>query len=414
MAQSTKFRGIVEDWAARGLIEPQQLDALLDDLSSRQANTTRRGLVLILGFLGAVCISAAIFLFISSNWSWLPRLAKVGIGLSLPVIAIGLAAVTLSSLPLLSRTLRFFAVLLVGGSVTIIGQAYAIDGSVEGLLRIWGAMGLLLGLALVTEFGVAAAYAILVFGLIGSNLVGPNGYLDSLLTEVVLPLFVAGWLGYALSFLFVWVSNRARPFIPEQLAPNGDVIRAVGLFGVWVATISGYHEVLSENDATLFLEEYSAVSIFVASVLAYALTFVFVWGSNRARTLILQPVEPTGGLLVKATRTLSLFGVWVALIVGYANVRMDPDAGLIWTMAYVTSYFMVLLAMIVISNMRGWTLMRNGSILMFLLMVFVLYCDIFSSYTDQAFFYLGGGLLLIALAILFERSRRLFKMGVAR
>ncbi len=410
MAQSTKFRGIVEDWAVRGLIEPQQLDALLDDLSSRQTNTTRRGLVLILGFLGAVCISAAIFLFISSNWSWLPRLAKVGIGLSLPVIAIGLAAVTLSSLPLLSRTLRFFAVLLVGASIAILGQAYAVDDSVERLIRFWGGLGFLLGLVLLTEFGVAVAYAILVLGHTVPNVYN-NGFV---LTEFVLPLFVAGWLGYALSFLFVWGSNRARPFIPEQLAPNGDVIRAVGLFGVWVATISGYHEVLSENGATPFLEEYSAVSIFVASVLAYALTFVFVWGSNRARTLILQPVEPTGGLLVKATRTLSLFGVWVALIVGYANVRMDPDTALIWTMAYVTSYFMVLLAMVVISNMRGWTLMRNGSILMFLLMVFVLYCDIFSSYTDQAFFYLGGGLLLIALAILFERSRRLFKMGGAR
>ena len=51
--------------------------------------------------------------------------------------------------------------------------------------------------------------------------------------------------------------------------------------------------------------------------------------------------------------------------------------------------------------------MRNGSIFVALVMLFILYCDVFGQYATHAVFYLGAGLLLTALAVVFERAIRL-------
>ena len=132
MASRSIFQSMVEDWADRGLIEQDQLPILLDDLSRQQTNVSNRGIILVLGMIGAVCITAAVFLFIASNWSWIPRPAKAVVALSLPVIVVWLSALSLRTLPLLSRSLRLLAVLMVGASIAILGQVYAIDGSEVG------------------------------------------------------------------------------------------------------------------------------------------------------------------------------------------------------------------------------------------------------------------------------------------
>ena len=37
--------------------------------------------------------------------------------------------------------------------------------------------------------------------------------------------------------LFVWAAQKASPWVPERLMPNGDVIKAISLIGVWFALL---------------------------------------------------------------------------------------------------------------------------------------------------------------------------------
>ena len=327
MASRSIFQSMVEDWADRGLIEQDQLPILLDDLSRQQTNVSNRGIILVLGMIGAVCITAAVFLFIASNWSWIPRPAKAVVALSLPVIVVWLSALSLRTLPLLSRSLRLLAVLMVGASIAILGQVYAIDGSEVGLLRLWGGIGILLAVILVTEFGMVAAYLLLSAGvIIGllSELQDP-----SWLLLICMGLLVS-WIGYGLAYLFVWGAQKASPWVPERLMPNGDVIKAISLIGVWFALLGAYP------------------------------SFRF------------EEIGPSGYFAV-----------------------------------YLVGYFGALGIMIVVGNRSGRPLMRNGSIFVALVMLFILYCDVFGQYATHAVFYLGAGLLLTALAVVFERAIRL-------
>ena len=149
MASRSIFQSMVEDWADRGLIEQDQLPILLDDLSRQQTNVSNRGIILVL-LIGAVCITG---IFVYRKQLVLDPKRRL---LSLPVIVVWLSALSLRTLPLLSRSLRLLAVLMVGPSIAILGQVYAIDGSEVGLLRLWGGIGILLAVILVTEFGMVA------------------------------------------------------------------------------------------------------------------------------------------------------------------------------------------------------------------------------------------------------------------
>lgn len=327
MASRSIFQSMVEDWADRGLIEQDQLPVLLDDLSRQQTNVSNRGIILVLGMIGAVCITAAVFLFIASNWSWIPRPAKAVVALSLPVIVVWLSALSLRTLPLLSRSMRLLAVLMVGASIAILGQVYAVDGSEIGLLRLWGAIGIVLAFVLVTEFGVVAAYLLLSGGVIIGLL---SEVRDTSWLSVVGAVFVASWIGYGLAYLFVWGAQKAGSWVPERLMPNGDVIKA-----------------------------------------------------------------------------MSLVGVWLALLGAYPSFRFEEIGSSDYFALYLVGYVSVLGLMIFVGNRNGRPLMRNGSIFMALVLLFILYCDVFGRYATQAVFYLGAGLLLTALAVVFERAIRL-------
>jgi uncharacterized membrane protein len=69
-------------------------------------------------------------------------------------------------------------------------------------------------------------------------------------------------------------------------------------------------------------------------------------------------------------------------------------------------YYVVLLWLIYVGYLRGDAFRVNLGFVLFALGVIVLYFDIFWSFMDRAFFFMGGGLLLCVGGYALEAQRR--------
>jgi len=329
MASRSVFENIVEDWAQRGLIGREQVPVLLDDLSRQQTNVSNRALVIFLAVISTMFLAIAVLVFVTRNWDGIPQSVKTVIALLLPLSTTLGSIVTLKALPLLSRSLRFFTILLVGASLTIILTLLQLDSDPAAFLLVWGGLGCVVAFVLMTEVGLTVAFALLASGIIW---VVPMSQFPAF--QYLLSGLVASWLGYALSFGFVAGVKKwwhKFPGASDRLIPNGESMRG----------------------------------------------FALVCG-------------------------------WCALVLGYPVFRIDSMGLTTFYPIYLLVYFGWLATMIVVGNQRVWPLMRNGSVLMVLVMVLILYWDIFSDYSDSALFYLAGGVLMLSASVAAERAVRAF------
>lgn len=98
------------------------------------------GFMKILSVIGAICIGTWVILIIASNWSELPRLIKLLLALSLPVISLLIGyyfSYVQKDLKILGYSFTFLGWLLLWATITLIWQIYNLDGTVWSLTLMW-------------------------------------------------------------------------------------------------------------------------------------------------------------------------------------------------------------------------------------------------------------------------------------
>ncbi len=158
-----RLRRDADRWARKGLITPDQRDALLADARRAAGGVALADrLGLITGVFGAILVSAGILLFVGANWQEMPRLARFALLLA------GMWGALAAAVWLARNAHRWLAegamlvgLSIYGGSIMLISQMYHIHGHYPDGVLIW-ALGALLAAWLVeSQLALVMALALL-------------------------------------------------------------------------------------------------------------------------------------------------------------------------------------------------------------------------------------------------------------
>jgi uncharacterized membrane protein len=135
MGFSASVNKDIERWAAAGLIDRETAGRLQAELDSRPGKFT---LGAVLGVLGAVLLGAALLSFVAANWEAIPRLARVGLILSIIIAGyLGGAWRAGNGDAVFSEVLYLLAAIAFGGGIALIGQMYHLSGDAASAALVW-------------------------------------------------------------------------------------------------------------------------------------------------------------------------------------------------------------------------------------------------------------------------------------
>ena len=302
---------------AKGVIPPESADKLKEHYGAATDNAGTRTVLLIFGVIGALLIGLGIVLILAHNWAQLTRLHRLMIAVGLLVTAQIIAGSVLwfrqGSL-VWREAAATLLMLMVGASLTLVGQTYHLVEDTDAFLLTW----MLLSLPLLYLMN-SAAVAVLYF-------VG-----------------ITVWSGghYGLSKQFIWVLfGLALPYY-RGLLVNSRQANITGILS-WVITICFYFAF-----GTAFSNYLDRLGLLIYSAL-FAITYLIgvLWFNQEESSwrMPFKTVGLTGS--IGLTFILTFKDVWSHLASGW---RAEP------LLAY--GLTAVLLSLVIVGNI----LLRNRS-----------------------------------------------------
>ncbi|MFW5964901.1 MAG: DUF2157 domain-containing protein [Natronomonas sp.] len=155
----------VDEWVREGIITESQAEAILARYD--ETETDRSRVVLALSAVGAFLVFTGVVLFLATNWSELPRVARAGVLAAGPGLAYasGITAYGRNA-PRIGHALCVLGAVLVGPSLFLFDDLFTLGIDAEWLLFAWGSVILptahALGSRVATAFGFAVLLALVV------------------------------------------------------------------------------------------------------------------------------------------------------------------------------------------------------------------------------------------------------------
>jgi uncharacterized membrane protein len=355
-------RRLIAQWEADGLIDRATAAALHEDVAKRRPQF---GVGAVLAVLGAVLLGAAILALVAANWQEIPRLLRVG---TILVVLwggyVGGALVAERGAHALAAAFYLVAALAFGGGIALVGQMYNVSGDAADAALLWVGGVLLSALLLrsatlsATGMVVGAAYMVAA---------ASDNSLHSGLYIVVVPFIAAiGWafaiftrgrvvrhlsVALIIAFLFTIRVNLGFPSISWAVAAVGAaIVVAEGRWPQKLERATGFGPAL-------------AAYCFAASSMA----LIF---------------EQLAGSFNGDAASLAVGALTLGLAVGALVVSGRRNPGLRW-LAYATfSVELIYLAFAAVGSLIG-----------------------------TAGFFLAGGILVLAMAVVVLRLERRFHAG---
>lgn len=439
------------EWVTRGWVEPGNGQAILDYVASRHKATP--WLTYAFSILGVLLLGSGIITYFAANWGEIPKLLKLFILFGSMWLAYGAAwhALRGQYAPLLGQALLLLGTILFGANIMLIAQMYHIDSHFPNGVLLWS-LGALLGAYLVRSQPLLMA-AIVLAGLWTSLELGSFWYRHAIhwpfliLWVAFLPLIYKyrfrPALQVAMIALLLW---SLYSFVSDSLFwESSDKLYLVQVFflGYLAIFILGMLFTTYER-----LEPFARIvqrySLFTVLVCAYALTSPaiqsrIIWLYNFAKNPSRQPAG-TGFLVV----TLLALAIVVALALWHRarTGKVNPPAYLKWGQGLILAIMVLLLVNLFLAGASGslvaiafnlllfagllWLIyagmhsddrfMVNIGFVFFGLTLLTRYFDTFWSLLNRSYFFMIGGLILIAGGYFLERKRRQLthKIGVRR
>ena len=413
----------LDDWQKRGWIASGGRNAILDSLDSRgQASR----LPTILALLGAVLLGFAAISFVAANWDGMSKLARLIILFGAMWTTFG-AAIWLKprSNPWFAEAALLLGAALFGTNIMLISQMYHIEGHYPDAVFLWTVGALLTALLLESRGALALAFVLLTIWT-GSEILDFETLIHWPFVPVWLVATVLIWrlnwpAGFHFAFLslvfwLVLVITRLNELFqwPDRLALSLLLILAIGQFllATYLAARPGRRWLLGFETAfvryglatmilALFLQQPFGsharagltwpwamavwpVLITGAVMALIAAAALFLWWRRHMRPL---DSAVTGGLMIWSVLALFVpapLSIWLHGIVFICFS--------IWAIAYGQHHLDRLLV--------------NLSLAAFGFEVLYIYFRTFGSLLNSSVFFLAGGFVLVALAIVLERFRQ--------
>ncbi len=368
--------GFINEVQERAIVEHFKLD--------REGNR----FLTIVGVLGAILVTAGIILLIASNWNDIPRLLKLGVGLSLLLgsHAAGWMLDRSGRHPVIAEVLHLIGSGMFLANIALVGQIYNLSSRPPNAVLLWLA-------------GVA-----------------PLAWILRSKTQHILALTVFGiWLGLEL--------NQRDSLL--YFAGEGRQFTIYALLGILFAALGPLLGLSKFPEFGPPTEKFGLLATHIAS---FPLTLGLFYGSDR--------VAPAAWAIVGCLTVVTI-ALWL-LAVRRVDLVPDRQWRWVWVGAQIGLLGLVWLGLTVKGSYGGWEthhlvgphwiavpalflfcllqiqvgLVRRSKWLVNLAIVFiglhliVSYFQLFGSQQTTGIMFVVTGLVLIGLAVYLERKRR--------
>lgn len=434
------------DWVAQGWVKAGAERAILDHVAAQRSGTPF--LTYAFSILGVLLFGSGIITYFAANWGEIPKLAKLAILFGSMWLAYGAAwhALRDNHAPLLGQALLLLGAILFGANIMLIAQIYHIDSHFPNGVLLWS-LGALVGAWLVRSQPLLVAAIAL--GWLWTTLeldyfwnrhsthwpflvlwlaFLPPIYLHRFRAALHLALVALLWWSFY-SFIangFFW-GTATKIYLVQFYFLAYLAVFLLGMLFVTFGRLAG------------FARTVQGYGIFAALVSAYVLTSPYIqsgrwgylWGTQALRAaadngqiaatfaalvlvvaLALWHRVRTGG--VGRPAYLQWGQVLIAAIVGLilANLFLSGVNGGAVAIAFNLLFFAGLLWLIYAGMHTDDRFLVNLGFVFFGLTLLTRYFDTFWTLLNRSFFFMVGGLLLIAGGYVLERKRRQITAGI--
>ncbi|MCL9813269.1 DUF2157 domain-containing protein [Natranaeroarchaeum aerophilus] len=356
----------VEDWVAADIITREQAEAILDH---HEPEDRASRLITALSVMGAVLVGAGFLLFLTANWSDIPRTIRALLLVAIPAAGYG-GGVWLQrgQYPRVGLALLVFGAGFVGVSLFALADLFALDVDPAWLLLAWTAVAVPTGHALASRLVTAGGLAV------GAATLGTATTAE--------PAVVIGLYSVVLFALGAW----------RRETPLGFAYRFVGVAGALGTTIvlagtGGRFGPAPEMDAVIVAAGVGAVAVTGRAAL-----------DSRTSENVALPLWTAIGTLV------------LAVLPMLAVADLQPTATAL--LAHLLALVLVLVT-VAVSYRFAEPPLVNVAALAFLLVVLSFLGTTVADALSGAVALVVGGLILLAVGLGLERGRRtlLDRMG---
>lgn len=376
-------------WQEKGLLSAKQAEDLRRGLASEAATSgTRRGIV-IFSTIGAVLVGLGVILFIGSNWDRAGPVVRVALvfgGYGLVCAAAWGAG--RRGLPRVGESLWFLATLVFGGAIFLLAQVFNFSLTFWQGPFLWLVGAVAMGYARQKgAYGVLAIpLAVLTLGWLGG---GSGWFMDDQLEFLVSERGLAGLFGL-LGVGFASLGLLARRFRNWTFASRSLIAWGGLMVAVTLVVSSAHDELAGEMFELLFTPKQIAIISGVLVLAAAAILFGETHRNARAMLigitlLLLILIVPSGGKPLLGTlfdRNLALFALYVVFVFGLSVAT-------VWVGVRAFNRHLI-----------------NIGIASSSIIILIQYFSWSFDMLPTSFAFILGGIVLIVLSIVMERTRR--------
>ena len=265
MSGNKKIINYINSWENKKIISQEQKNLMIKDIKNESSTSN---FFKIIALIGALFIGLGIILVISSNWEYLPKLIKLILILSMPILGIGggyFLSYVKEEYNKIGDAFIFLGTLLIGASLALLGQLYNLDGSATRLLLIWCILSifpLFLFKFRILAYLSASLFYTTLFCFFVEDIWFSDGRVISLIFTAIPAVVIT------LSYVF-------RKFISSS---DSQIFKVFEIVSIKVLFLTLFISTL-END--LYLLGNSWISEFFQNMLFLGIVFFIMWFSNK-------------------------------------------------------------------------------------------------------------------------------------
>lgn len=434
-------------WVGLGYVSEPNAALIIKDAEAQQKESWFR-LPLILSMLGGLLVFSGVISWVAGNWDDLPRITRVAMLLGMMLGSLGAAHhFRAKGSEGLGQGFAFLAALMFGADIMLIAQIYQLPANPPGGALLWALGAIAVAVLWPSQLSMALAFALVAIWSWFAGAVSSRGlFWDLIFTdnrELHMPflpvwallaaysvkrgwskaLHVAGlalafWCAHTLFAIFddesARVAGVALMVLVALLTAGGHVLQVARpgagtvskylwtLFALWLLFVSApefYREMVRHSEPV-------SPAIFLAALLAGA-GAVYAAFSQPARFGNFLPVG-AGLALAAAIGLMANDGIFAGR--DYYDMQyLSSPAGLQMFVSMVLISVAVMAAAVG-SIVHGYRsnerFFINLGFVLFAFKLIWLYFDDYWGLANRAGFFVVGGLLVIAIGIVFDRQRR--------
>jgi uncharacterized membrane protein len=421
----------------------------LSVLVPRKPRDRKGQLITTVAILGSLLLGLGVILMIASNWQDIGRWLKVGLIFTILFLTYGLGYYLehKRNSPRIGRALVFLGTLMLGAAIVLIQQIFNIVTESDNTMLWWALliMPIIYGLALEPSLALATILIFVwqffrnsgnidLFDIFDLRMQVVNYWYPAILGALLMPLAyrikaikvqplnligLGLWLLLACS---LWVGGRGRLEYELTRAIPGLLVAVALLYGAAVFCVGRLHQFWPKWKE--MEPGYTALSFFFVFFPTFMLSFEELGNDFLSSSPLPAMVATWQSLVVMvALVAVSLVAMWqyrdtaaTKRLYQGGNAAVGGVLAMVFAILFFPTTFYVVMFNVLVFVESLWLMWLgyetkdkgfiNLGLSFFLLMVLVKYFQWGYELFDRSLFFIGGGLVLIAVSYFGERQRR--------